>query len=557
MKTTARQLIFILALSLITPSASWAAPADPPTGNDNNAGDQTAPATPPVVTEVLERTDKGAEAGDEAGPRDLILVGKDAIVRQGETCSQVVVVGGSATIDGTVTGDVVVIAGSAKVTGKINGELVVVLGSADLGPEARVKHDAVVVGGPLSTAPGAKIDGDRREIAIGTGLSHFMSHLNPMNGWLGKGLFHARLLPPARGWWWGMALLFLVFYVLVALLFQRPVQACVRALETRPVASIFSGILAFLLVGPVMLLLAVSGVGLVIVPFAICAIFVAALLGKVTVYQCVGLQFGRQTGLAALQQPLLALVLGTVLFYLLYTIPVLSLIIWGLIAPLGTGAVLIAFFSAFRKERKPNETTTPTNPVAAIPAAAFAAPASGPPPVTNLAAAGIPMAGAETGVPPVLPTSPADPTAPPPPWVSTPPSVTPPPVVAGTVLLPRVGFWLRLWAVILDALLIGGITMVLHLHGLFLLLWIIYHIGMWTWRGTTIGGVVIGIKIFRRDGQPLNFGVALVRSLASFFSAIVLGLGFFWAGWDREKQSWHDKIAGTIVVRMPKGMSLL
>jgi uncharacterized RDD family membrane protein YckC len=44
---------------------------------------------------------------------------------------------------------------------------------------------------------------------------------------------------------------------------------------------------------------------------------------------------------------------------------------------------------------------------------------------------------------------------------------------------------------------------------------------------------------------------------ASFFSAAGLCLGFFWAGWDRQKQSWHDKIASTVVVRVPKGASLI
>jgi len=56
---------------------------------------------------------------------------------------------------------------------------------------------------------------------------------------------------------------------------------------------------------------------------------------------------------------------------------------------------------------------------------------------------------------------------------------------------------------------------------------------------------------------PIDFPVALVRCLAAFFSAIVALLGFFWAGWDKEKQSWHDKIAGTIKVRVPRGISLV
>jgi len=96
-----------------------------------------------------------------------------------------------------------------------------------------------------------------------------------------------------------------------------------------------------------------------------------------------------------------------------------------------------------------------------------------------------------------------------------------------------------------------------HRPGWFLLTWVIYHLVLWTWKGTTLGGIVLGLRIIRLDGQPMNFAVALVRVLGSFFSAAVLGLGFFWAGWSRDKQSWHDKIAGTVVVKSSKSASLL
>jgi uncharacterized RDD family membrane protein YckC len=61
----------------------------------------------------------------------------------------------------------------------------------------------------------------------------------------------------------------------------------------------------------------------------------------------------------------------------------------------------------------------------------------------------------------------------------------------------------------------------------------------------------------RQDGQPLSFLTAFVRILAALFSACVLFLGFFWIGWDRDKQGWHDKIAGTVVVRLPRAVSLV
>lgn len=119
----------------------------------------------------------------------------------------------------------------------------------------------------------------------------------------------------------------------------------------------------------------------------------------------------------------------------------------------------------------------------------------------------------------------------------------------------RAGFWVRLGATLLDFVLMSLVWSFIGRY--FLLAWVFYHIGMWTWKGTTIGGIVMGLKIVRVDGTPINFSIALVRSLSSFFSAFALFIGFFWAGWDEEKQAWHDKIAGTYIVKVPKGVSLI
>jgi uncharacterized RDD family membrane protein YckC len=84
-----------------------------------------------------------------------------------------------------------------------------------------------------------------------------------------------------------------------------------------------------------------------------------------------------------------------------------------------------------------------------------------------------------------------------------------------------------------------------------------YFAGMWAWKGMTVGGVVLRLQVVRQDGGPLTFLVALVRALAAAFSAVVLFLGFFWIAWDNDKQGWHDKIAGTVVVRLPRSMPLV
>ena len=80
---------------------------------------------------------------------------------------------------------------------------------------------------------------------------------------------------------------------------------------------------------------------------------------------------------------------------------------------------------------------------------------------------------------------------------------------------------------------------------------------LWKLKGATVGDIIFGLKVVRVDGRQMDWVSAAVRALACFFSLIVIGLGFFWIAFDREKQGWHDKIAGTVVVRMPKGISLV
>ena len=86
----------------------------------------------------------------------------------------------------------------------------------------------------------------------------------------------------------------------------------------------------------------------------------------------------------------------------------------------------------------------------------------------------------------------------------------------------------------------------------FFLLLLAYHIGFWTWKGTTVGGIICQLRVVRVDGTPLRFVDALVRGLSSIFSLAVLGLGCLWILKDPERQAWHDKIAGTYVVKVPR-----
>jgi uncharacterized RDD family membrane protein YckC len=89
-----------------------------------------------------------------------------------------------------------------------------------------------------------------------------------------------------------------------------------------------------------------------------------------------------------------------------------------------------------------------------------------------------------------------------------------------------------------------------------LLLLPLYGAVMWKLKGTTVGGAVCHLKVVRLDGRPIDWGTALVRGLGCLLSSLA-GLGFFWIAVDPQRQGWHDKIAGTVVVQVPEAVPLL
>jgi uncharacterized RDD family membrane protein YckC len=77
-------------------------------------------------------------------------------------------------------------------------------------------------------------------------------------------------------------------------------------------------------------------------------------------------------------------------------------------------------------------------------------------------------------------------------------------------------------------------------------------IAFWVARQATPGKMLIRARIVDADtfGKP-SAGRMIVRYLGYYVSLFTLGLGFFWVGWDKRKQGFHDKMANTVVIRNP------
>ncbi|MEP7270355.1 MAG: RDD family protein [Acidobacteriota bacterium] len=68
--------------------------------------------------------------------------------------------------------------------------------------------------------------------------------------------------------------------------------------------------------------------------------------------------------------------------------------------------------------------------------------------------------------------------------------------------------------------------------------------------GQSFGKRFIGIRIVRQDGLPLTYKTTVIRHLIGYpLSVFSFGLGILWALWDPKQQGWHDKLAGTLVVK--------
>ncbi|MBI1801349.1 MAG: RDD family protein [Chloroflexi bacterium] len=78
-----------------------------------------------------------------------------------------------------------------------------------------------------------------------------------------------------------------------------------------------------------------------------------------------------------------------------------------------------------------------------------------------------------------------------------------------------------------------------------------YYLYFWTaWNGQTPGKRVMKIRIVPTDGSPMTLGKAILRYVGEAVSALACLLGYFWILIDKDRQGWHDKIAGTYVVNV-------
>lgn len=80
--------------------------------------------------------------------------------------------------------------------------------------------------------------------------------------------------------------------------------------------------------------------------------------------------------------------------------------------------------------------------------------------------------------------------------------------------------------------------------------WVAYSVVLTSWRGQTIGKMLLGMQVVDSEGNiPPWYRIFFREVIGKFVSEIILYLGYFSIGWDQEKRGWHDHLSGSYVVR--------
>lgn len=121
------------------------------------------------------------------------------------------------------------------------------------------------------------------------------------------------------------------------------------------------------------------------------------------------------------------------------------------------------------------------------------------------------------------------------------------------------GFWERFAAAFIDTIICWVISTLLSIFlfensivgGLVNVVWqwLYYSLQESSAVQATLGKRALNIKVTTVDGARISFGQATGRYFGKIISAIILFIGYLMMLWDDRKQTLHDKMAGTLVLK--------
>lgn len=259
------------------------------------------------------------------GDRSKVKIGKDVVVPFGVEVEEAVAIGANVIVYGTVDGDAVAVGGSII-----------------LKEGARIDGDAVSIGGIIEEGPGSMIEGDVVEVSI------------PGIGYI-PGFHHFGKLFSFSPLFFGIKLiLFLVLALVLVALFPKSFGVLSDGIQKEIWKTLLAGVVVILVFAPVCVLLAITIVGIVLIPVWVIAFLVAALFGYIAIALILGQKVLVGFGAKA-ANPILSVLVGAFLLGLLGFIPILGSIAKGIAVCWGTGSVVLTRFGTRALDEAPPE----------------------------------------------------------------------------------------------------------------------------------------------------------------------------------------------------------
>jgi cytoskeletal protein CcmA (bactofilin family) len=458
-------------------------------GRCHRAAEWFAGRAIPIRISAGHHSEKSLEIGGHKHEGN-VLTGQNFVLERGESTSgDLVLVRGHAKIDGTVNGDCVLVGSDADISGTINGDTVSVASKMRFSPGTVINGDFVSVVSTVSGASDVHVNGERINMDVFP-----PDTLLGFDKWFSGTILLLRPMSPDSFTSWFGALFVLAFCLAVGALFPRLLADTGKVLQERAPASLLSGLAIVPAAALFCFLLLITVLGIFVIPFVVATLVVFSLIGNAAVFQAIGQRLAPK--LRDQKHGSLAwIALGAVVCWIIYCIPVIGFLAGSLVFLAGLGA-----FSLYVIDRS---RATPTARLNA--------------PVKSLTDE------SSKESPPIRTT-----------------------VAAGNMA----DFWRRLGANLIDLIVLYSLLQFTGITRILVPAWVLYRFGMYVWRSATLGEIVLNLRVEKLDGGGLinDYGTAIVRALASLLSLLPLGLGFLWILFDPQRQTWHDKISGSVVV---------
>ena len=245
------------------------------------------------------------------GRRRMFKIVNDFLLKPDETLTTLVLIAGDATIQGTVTGNVLVIGGNVELTqgAQVKGLLKVIGGK---------------INGNLESVQNVRIS---NQWQMAPAVAHLLMHPHTIWDIKRHRSFRLTLLK---------FVILLITYLLIAVVFSRPINAVSSMLTERPIGSILFSILMFIVMPAVAVVLILSIVGYPFLLLCICLLVPVALCGKTAIFLTLG-----STLLAGRLKPL-AVVFGFIPYFMATEIPHVDWIAFLVFNGIGIGICILS-----------------------------------------------------------------------------------------------------------------------------------------------------------------------------------------------------------------------